>query len=78
MVKDKAYEPKMSQRFLKVAHDSSTALKNVVFLDCGINIGVHSLFMAVNGIRIFGVDPLEENLLHVSLTSEMEKSKFPI
>ena len=24
--------------------------------------------MAANGIRIFGVDPLEENLLHVSLT----------
>ena len=32
----------------------------------GVNIGVHSLFMAVNGVRVFAVDPLEENLLHVS------------
>ena len=38
-----------------------------MFVDIGVNIGVHSLFMAVNGIRIFGVDPYEENLLHVSL-----------
>ena len=66
MIRDKAWEPELAKQFLRSAHESGTALNNVVFVDCGINIGVHSLFMAANGIRIFGVDSLEENLLHVS------------
>ena len=66
LVTKNAWEPEISQQFLRAAHDFGTVLNNVVFVDCGINIGVHSLFMAANGIRIFGVDPLEENLLHVS------------
>ena len=44
-----------------------------MFIDCGVNIGMHSLFMAVNGVRIFGVDPLEENLLHVSCALYVKK-----
>ena len=71
MNKENAFEPVTSLRFLRAAHVSGAALDNVVFVDCGINIGVHSLFMAANGIRVFGIDPLEENLLHVSLTFEM-------
>ena len=47
--------------------------KNMVFVDIGVNIGVHSLFMAVNGIKIFGVDPSEENLLRVSLEKHILK-----
>ena len=64
----KSYEPKMSQRFLEMVKESGAEAENTAFVDCGVNIGVHSLFMAVNGVRIFGVDPLEENLLHVSCT----------
>jgi hypothetical protein len=39
---------------------------NAVFLDCGINIGTHSLYMARNGYKTFGVDPLTANLVRVS------------
>ena len=45
--------------------------KNLVFVDIGVNIGVHSLFMAANGIKVFGVDPSEENLLRVSLKKQL-------
>ena len=45
-----------------------------MFVDIGVNIGVHSLFMAMNGLKIFGVDPSEENLLHVSyISTTLEK-----
>ena len=66
----KAWEPKLSQRFLEIAKESGA---NTVFIDCGVNIGVHSLFMAMNGVRVFGVDPLEENLLHVSCSLYVKK-----
>ena len=40
----------------------------MVFVDIGVNIGVHSLYMAMMGIDTFGVDPSEDNLMRVSVS----------
>ena len=45
----------------------------MVFVDIGVNIGVHSLYMAMMGIDTFGVDPSEDNLMRVSIPLSLQK-----
>ena len=45
----------------------------MAFVDIGVNIGVHSLYMAMMGIDTFGVDPSEDNLMRVSLSQGSAK-----
>ncbi len=63
ILQGRAYEPQMSLRF----RDGHREWPESVFVDCGINIGVHSLYMAENGCRVYGVDPITPNLLRVSV-----------
>ena len=39
----------------------------MAFVDIGVNIGVHSLYMAMMGIDTFGVDPSQDNLMRVNI-----------
>ena len=44
------------------------ARPGLIFLDLGCNIGTYTLSMAHNGVKVFAVDPIIENLKLVSLS----------
>lgn len=61
-----AWEPKMSERFQQAFLQGNSS-NDMVFVDFGINVGAHGLFMLQSGCRVFGVDPITTNLLRVKI-----------
>ena len=67
-----AFEPRLAEQFRTAFRESELESPNsTVFFDCGINIGSHALFLARNGCRVYGVDPIGENLLRVRKTDSV-------
>ena len=41
--------------------------QNILFLDVGANLGIHSLYAASLGYRVVAIEPQEKNLIKVSI-----------
>ena len=42
--------------------------QDILFLDIGANLGVHSLYVAKLGYRVVAVEPQENNLIKVNIS----------
>lgn len=64
-LKGQAWEAHTTRLILKHLQSYKDFNRTAVFVDCGVNIGSHALYVAANGFMTWGVDPLSTNLVKV-------------